>query len=881
MSAKYSTFAFSILMALGFQLNFDANFVFAQESITGALLEAGDKALSVGQYKEAEKKFRLALKEAETAVDPATNAKLEPILRKLASALIGQGRLRDAIEIQEKLCTLDRESKNTAQLLDDLSSLAASLKNTDNFDSALSKYNEALSLIDGKNLAKTFNKEEARITLNLDIAGVYLEKVDLDKAIAFAKTALSQAEKTDASLKNKLQIECLDALGHIYIRQASFDQAQSCLSKALSLCDSATRARDRAHIVLGLARSKFALGEIESAEKYCTQVLELDDTSIQTEAMYLLVDIKSQQGKMQDAIKILEKCQSMQEKVYGKDSPIFAICLRKLAQALIETNAYDRAELLLNKAISIDKKDPDNVNTAFDLNSLGMLYLRQGKYDKAEIPYKAALELVQHKLGPDHPDVAACLNNLAWLASNQNKLDEAQTLIERGLQIRLKSLGENHPAYARNLANLARILIDKKEYTAAFENLEKALEIQKNVLGDEHEDTINSQSELAEVLFLSKDYVRAEENFRALLELDKKLEGEKSAKVAWDMENLGKSLASQNKTEEAKSFITNAKAIKSSLPGFIENSGNPEESRGIFKENVATKSIAARPVADKWALVVGVSNFKDSSINLQYAAKDATDFYNYLIHEAHFSPDHVKLLLDKNATRENIVSNLGEKWLAKVAGKDDLVVIYLSSHGTSSRKEIGDTNFIVAYETNLENVIFTGISMQSFTTGISDLIKSDRVVVVMDVCHGGAVRQNADLDNIATTSDAPRRIAMSSQGVTSGVKGLIRSPELSGKSMGNIVGKGQIVLASSEADQVSWESLTYPNGVFTRRLIEGLRQKGEKTTVLEAFSFMRQKVEQEVLKDRSEIQTPIAVTKSWQGADVPLAIKCTSPRKAF
>ena len=172
--------------------------------------------------------------------------------------------------------------------------------------------------------------------------------------------------------------------------------------------------------------------------------------------------------------------------------------------------------------------------------------------------------------------------------------------------------------------------------------------------------------------------------------------------------------------------------------------------------------------------------------------------------------------------------------------------------------------------------------MQSFTTGISDLIKSDRVVVVMDVCHGGAVRQNADMDNIATKSDAPKRIAMSSPGgAINGVKGLIRSPELSGKSMGNLVGKGQIVLASSEADQVSWESVSYPNGVFTRRLIEGLRLKGEKTTVLEAFSYMRQKVEQEVLKDRSEIQTPIAVTKSWQGADVPLAIKCTSPRKPF
>jgi len=865
-------------MALSLQMTYAQNSVFAQESVSKALFEAGDKALALGQFKEAEKKLRLALKEAETSQAPD----LEPILRKLVSALEGQGRLSDAVELQEKLCTIDKDSKNSAQLIADLSSLASNLKDKDDFQKAHEKYNEALSVLDSKNLSKSFNKEEARIDLNLNISGLYLEQANLDKAMASAKLALSLAEKLDyKDLKTKLQIESLDALGQIYMRQAGFDQAQSCLEKALSLCDEKAQPRDKAHILLGLARCKFELGDLKTAEKLCSEALEQDDISLKTEAMYLLVDLKSEDGKLPDAIKILEKCQSMQEKVYGRESPVLAVCLRKLAQALIDSNSYDRGESLLNRAIAIDKKDAGNVHTAFDLNSLGMLYLRQGKYAQAEVPYKAALELAQSKLGPEHPDVAACLNNLAWLASNQNKLDEAQALIERGLAIRLKSLGENHPAYARNLANLARIMIDKKNYSGAIENLEKALDIQRSALGAEHPDTINSLSELAEALYMTKSYLQAEENFRTLLDLDKKQEGEHSAKVAWDMENLGKSLAAQDKTEEAKALIANAKAIKASLPGFVANQGNPEESRGIYKENVPTKSIAMRPVSDKWALVVGVSNFKDSSINLQYAAKDATDFYNYLIHEAHFAPDHVKLLLDKNATRENIVTNLGDRWLAKVAGKDDLVVIYLSSHGTSSRKEIGDTNFIVAYETNLENVIFTGISMQSFTTGISDLIKSDRVVVVMDVCHGGAVRRDSDLDNIATESEAPKRIAMSTSSSASGMKGLIRSPELSGKSMGNLVGKGQIVLASSEADQVSWESVGYPNGVFTRRLIEGLRQKGEKTTVLEAFSYMRQKVEQEVLKDRSEIQTPIAVTKSWQGSDVPLAIKCTNPRKPF
>lgn len=867
----------SLLLALS--LCMSVGQVYAQESVSKALLEAGNKSLSLGQYKEAEKKLRLALKEAETASAPTEE--LESILRQLVKVLEAQGQLSDAVSLQEKLIALDKSGKDTTKLLSDLSSLASNLKDKDEFKAAEEKYNEVLTLIDGKGLSKEINKDEAKVTLFLNMSGLYLEQSILDKAQISAKSALSLAEKMDAGvLKTKLQIECLDALGHIYLRQAGFDQAESCLQRALSLCNENASKKDKAHILLGLAQVKYDSGvDFDKSESLIKQCLELPDSDIavQTEAMYLLVSILSVQNKNAEALKILEKCMAMQEKVYGKDSPNLAVCLRKQASLLIDMNDYNRAEMLINKAIAIDKKVGGS-SSASDLSTLGMLYLRQGKYAEAEVPYKEALALAEQKKGESHPDVAACLNNLAWLYSNQNKFEEAQSLIERGLAIRQKALGENHPATARNIANLAKILIEQRKYHEAIPQLEKAYEIQKETLGAEHQDTINTLSELSEALFLSKQLPQAEENFRTLLEADKKLEGDKSSKVAWDMENLGKVLAAQDKTDQAKELIASAKVIKASLPGFIQNSGNPEESRGIFRQNTpGAQNIATRPVKDKWALVVGVSNFKDPSLNLQYAAKDATDFYNYLITEAHFAPDHVKLLLDKNATRENITTNLGEKWLGKVADKDDLVVVYLSSHGTSSHS---DNNYIVAYETNLNNVIFTGISMQSFTTGINDILKSDRVVVVMDVCHGGAVRTNADMDNIARAKEEPTKIAIASADLN-GMKGLIRSPEITGKNMGNIVGKGQIVLASSEADQVSWESTSYPNGVFTRRLIEGLRLNGEKTTVLEAFKHMRQKVEQEVLKDRSEIQTPIAVTNSWQGADIPLAIKVVSPRKPF
>jgi hypothetical protein len=64
---------------------------------------------------------------------------------------------------------------------------------------------------------------------------------------------------------------------------------------------------------------------------------------------------------------------------------------------------------------------------------------------------------------------------------------------------------------------------------------------------------------------------------------------------------------------------------------------------------------SGRPIKDKWAVVVGVSKFKDPANKCPFGAKNARDFADYLVHEAHFAPDHVHLLLDDQATRVNIM----------------------------------------------------------------------------------------------------------------------------------------------------------------------------------------------------------------------------------
>ncbi len=255
-----------------------------------------------------------------------------------------------------------------------------------------------------------------------------------------------------------------------------------------------------------------------------------------------------------------------------------------------------------------------------------------------------------------------------------------------------------------------------------------------------------------------------------------------------------------------------------------------------------------RPIRDKWALVIGISDFSNSALDLKYSAKDASDFAEYLKHDAGFAPDHVRVLLNKDATQRRILSDLGNKWLPHVANPDDLVVIFISTHGSGSELDIGGQNYLIAYDTDVNDLYTTGIPMQRLAHDIKDRVHCDRVVIFLDACHSGATE--------------------------SGGKGLVRT----GVDVGEFsAGSGQLVIASSKEDQISWESKKLPNGVFTAALLDALKKQGTSTTLGQMFASLKDSVQDTVLRERGFLQTPV-MKSQWTGNDVLIAAKPTSPR---
>jgi hypothetical protein len=285
-------------------------------------------------------------------------------------------------------------------------------------------------------------------------------------------------------------------------------------------------------------------------------------------------------------------------------------------------------------------------------------------------------------------------------------------------------------------------------------------------------------------------------------------------------------------------------AVQISLPQSAMSQTAPQASGG---QSPPVAAAIAEPVHDKWAIVVGISKFEKPNVPaLKNSAKDARDFYDYLIKEANFQPDHVRLILDEKATRRRILSELDNMFLGRVARPDDMIVLFFSTHGSPAQLDKMGKNFIVAYDTEPNELFATGIEMQAMTRDLKERVDAKRVLLVLDACHSGGTA----------------------------AKGIHRVGNFDTDALS--IGTGQMVICSSEPDQQSWESKRYNNGVFTRKLLDGLRSKGRDTSIEEAFNAATSSVQDEVRQDYPGIrQTPVIRSK-WSGDKLILAVKPTA-----
>ena len=160
-----------------------------------------------------------------------------------------------------------------------------------------------------------------------------------------------------------------------------------------------------------------------------------------------------------------------------------------------------------------------------------------------------------------------------------------------------------------------------------------------------------------------------------------------------------------------------------------------EGTRGL---DTAQAQPAPTPIyRESWAAVIGIDDYQTWP-KLSYAANDAQAVRDLLIKKFNFKPDHAFLLLDKEATRQSILSLLGDKLgNPDLVKREDRVFVFFAGHGATRHLASGrDLGYIIPVDADLTNYEGQAISMTNFQD-IAEAIPAKHVLFVMDSCYSG------------------------------------------------------------------------------------------------------------------------------------------------
>jgi Caspase domain len=253
-------------------------------------------------------------------------------------------------------------------------------------------------------------------------------------------------------------------------------------------------------------------------------------------------------------------------------------------------------------------------------------------------------------------------------------------------------------------------------------------------------------------------------------------------------------------------------------------------------------------ISRKWALVVGIDKFQDKRApQLQFAAKDSRDFVNFLVdqHGGHFEPSHVIHLENEEATLKGIKEGLGR--LRVEAKPDDLIVLYLSSHGSSRYVDPNGVSYIITHDTDLQDaatLYATSLQMIDLVQEINRELRARQVVLILDTCYSGdALTNPGSRGSLLVGNDDPPAGAPASSAFSPAFDNLK-------------VGYGRAVITASRANEESWESPKLQNGYFTHYLLQVLQEGHGEARLDHVFAQVQTRVSSHVKTDFNASQNP-------------------------
>ena len=236
-------------------------------------------------------------------------------------------------------------------------------------------------------------------------------------------------------------------------------------------------------------------------------------------------------------------------------------------------------------------------------------------------------------------------------------------------------------------------------------------------------------------------------------------------------------------------------------------------------ENVPSgrQSPAVVPQMKVWVVIVGVGRYHQDDISdLDYTKDDAYRMYSFYqsIEGGSLPDEQITILLDRDATRENVVPALVDMY--RKADENDAIVFYFSGHGLPGAFVLHECDGEV-YED------YKGWLLHEELNYIFEQSPARYKYIIADACHSGYL---AELSVQTETETKTKSIAQKSYYQAFETKK-----------------KGFVMMLSSMGKELSIEAGGFSQGLFSYFLIRGLKGDADSNedgivTVTELYDFV-------------------------------------------
>lgn len=258
----------------------------------------------------------------------------------------------------------------------------------------------------------------------------------------------------------------------------------------------------------------------------------------------------------------------------------------------------------------------------------------------------------------------------------------------------------------------------------------------------------------------------------------------------------------------------------------------------IFSENSDKNSVCH-------ILAVGINQYKNPKMALNYAKPDAESFGKAVDSKGLFKNVELHTLYDTDASRANILKKLDE--LSSQIHQEDVFIFYYAGHGSM----VEDQFFFIPSESarlyDLSSLKKEAIEASILQDKFKN-IKALKQLIIMDACQSGG-----SVELLANRGAAEEKA----------IAQLSRSA-------------GIHVMASAGSEQFAAEFAELGHGIFTYLLIKGLEGEADgspkdgKVTIYELKSFLDDQVPELTRKLKGRPQYPYTFSR---GQDFPVVIE--------